>query len=80
MKAVAKEKQVPLVDLHQRSLDLMNEIGPDAAESLGPPHPTRPGKVDGTHLNAQGADRMAQLVMDELLVVEPSTKKWFLPK
>ena len=80
VKAVAKEKQVPLVDLHQRSFDLMNQIGPEAAAALGPPHPTLPGKVDGTHLNALGADRMAQLVIDELLVVEPSTKEWFLPK
>jgi len=80
VKAVAKEKQVPLVDLHQRSLELMNKIGPKAAEEFSPPHPTLPGKLDGTHLNAKGAASTTQLVIEELLTVEPSSKTWFKPQ
>ncbi|MBS0209515.1 MAG: rhamnogalacturonan acetylesterase [Planctomycetes bacterium] len=80
VKAVAAEKNVPVIDLHQRSLELMNQLGPAEAEKFGPPHPTRPGKFDGTHFNEMGAERTAELVISELVKVEPAAKAWFPPR
>lgn len=74
MKAVAADKKVPLVDLHARSIEQMEKIGPEAAKAFGPPHPKDATKVDGTHLSAKGVELTAPLVVDELRKVEPGIK------
>lgn len=66
----AEEKQVPLVDLHGRSTELLDRMGKKAAEELNPPS-RAPGKTDRTHLSARGSEIMAGLVADELRKVEP---------
>ena len=70
MKAVAKEKNVPLVDLNSASVNLCNQLGPDASKDVA--NDAR----DQTHFNAKGAREMARLVMAELPVVEPSLKRY----
>jgi lysophospholipase L1-like esterase len=66
MKIVAKEKNVPLVDLNAASVDLCNQLGPEASKALA----NTPN--DATHFNAKGAREMARLLMRQLLVVEPA--------
>lgn len=70
MKAVAKEKHVPLVDLNTASLELCNRIGPKEADTLAN------SPEDHTHFNAKGAKEMARLVMQELPQAEPSLKQY----
>ena len=73
MKAVAREKQVPLVDLNAASVRLCDQLGPDACKSLAN------DAKDATHFNAKGARAMAGLVMRELPVVEPALQKYLKP-
>ncbi len=70
MKAVAAEKQVPLVDLNAASVILCNQLGPDASKALAN------DPKDQTHFNEKGARAMAGLVMQELPVAEPSFKQF----
>lgn len=70
MKAVAKQKHVPLVDLNTASVKLCNRLGAKASEALAN------SPRDHTHFNAKGAEEMASLVVQQLLVVEPSLKKY----
>jgi pectate lyase len=72
---LAREKQVPLVDLHARSIALLNRMGPEAAAELNPPG-KEPGKTDHTHLSPKGAEVMAKLVAEELGKVEPGLAKY----
>jgi lysophospholipase L1-like esterase len=70
VKKVAEEKKVPLVDLHARSIELLDRLGPKAAAELNPA--SKPaGKVDRTHLSDKGSEVMGKLVADELRKVEP---------
>lgn len=69
-KAVAEQKKVPLVDLHARSIALLDQMGPNAAAVLNP-QTKDPKKPDLTHLSARGGELIAPLVADELQKVEP---------
>jgi lysophospholipase L1-like esterase len=69
MKAVARQENVPLVDLNAASVELCNQLGPKGSEALADT-PT-----DRTHFNAAGARDMARLVMQQLPVVAPSLKQ-----
>ncbi len=69
VKRVAAEKNVPLVDLHARSIELLEKIGPEAAAAFDPA--TKDGRPDHTHLSAAGGEAMAKLIATELRTVEP---------
>ena len=64
-KAVAAELKVPLLDLNARSIEQMNQIGPEAAVAFdaASKDPTKPDK---THLSAKGAEETAKLVAEEV--------------
>ena len=68
MKQVAREKDVPLIDLNAASENLYLELGPEGVLDLA----NRPN--DPTHFNSKGARWMADLVMQELPQVETSLK------
>jgi pectate lyase len=70
---LAKEKTVPLVDLHARSIELLNQLGPEASAAFDPKGTARPDK---THLSAKGSEAMAKLVAEELRKVEPDLAKY----
>ncbi|TCO89397.1 lysophospholipase L1-like esterase [Chthoniobacter flavus] len=70
MKKVAEEKHVPLVDLHARSKELVEKLGPEGVKPMEPEGKT-PGSLDGTHLNERGGEMIAPLVADELRKVAP---------
>ncbi|HEX3654941.1 MAG TPA: rhamnogalacturonan acetylesterase [Pirellulales bacterium] len=77
MKAVAAEKHVPLVDLHDRSFEVVERLGPVASEELGPF--TKEGKRDHSHLAEPGKIMTAQLVVAELCKVAPDLAPCFRP-
>jgi lysophospholipase L1-like esterase len=69
---VAKEQNVPLVDLDKKSRELYQALGPEATRllfmQLEPgEHPFYPeGSKDNTHFNELGARKMAQIVLAEM--------------
>jgi lysophospholipase L1-like esterase len=71
---VAKDMQVPLVDLNARSAELMKTLGPEKASKIDP-EPKEPGRADHTHLSKLGAELIAGLVADELKQAEPDLAK-----
>ncbi|MPR35211.1 rhamnogalacturonan acetylesterase [Salmonirosea aquatica] len=68
-RAVARETNVPLIDLDRQSQELLQSFGPETSKllflQLAPgEHPNYPnGKVDNTHFSELGARKMAQLVL-----------------
>ena len=68
MKKLAAEKQVPLVDLHARSVEYCEKIGPEETAKL---NPVKDGKPDTTHLNAGARLVFARLVVEELRKAVP---------
>ncbi len=65
---LAREKNVPLLDLHRASIDLLNQLGPAESETLGP---IVNGRADRTHLSPKGQTIMAALVADLLARAVP---------
>ncbi len=63
MKKVAADKNVPLLDLHARSIELCEKIGPAEAAKF---NPIKDDKPDTTHLNAGARVVFARLVVEEL--------------
>lgn len=55
-KAVAKEKGVPVIDLHQLSLDLYAKLGDESSAGFSP------SSTDRTHFSKKGAEAIAGLV------------------
>jgi len=72
MKAVVAEKNVPLLDLNAASVELCNQLGPEASQELAN------DESDATHFNAKGAKEMSRLVMQKLPAVEPSLKQYIV--
>jgi lysophospholipase L1-like esterase len=68
VKNVAREKNVPLVDLHACSIALCEEFGPEKTAGFDP---IREGRRDTTHLDARGSVVFARLVVEELRRVAP---------
>jgi len=73
VKKVAKEKNVPLLDLHARSIALCEEFGPEKTAQF---NGVRDGKRDTTHLDAQGSVVFARLVVEELRRVAPEMARF----
>ncbi len=63
LKQLACEKNVPLLDLHGRSITLCESLGPTKADEFAP---VKNGKLDRSHVNAAGSEAMGALVADEL--------------
>lgn len=75
---VAREKDVPLVDLHARSLEFVESLGPDAATRFN--FPDAAGKNDTTHLDPAGSTAFARLVVDELRQTVPALAPHLRPE
>jgi pectinesterase len=75
VKAIAKEKHVPLIDLHASSMKLCEKLGKEKCIEFSP---VKEGnQVDNTHLNTQGSVVFAKLVIDDLVRVAPQLKPCF---
>jgi pectinesterase len=70
VKKLAAEKSVPMIDLHARSIAVLDELGPKASEEFDPQPTTKPGeapaKPDKTHLSPKGAEAMGRFVAEDL--------------
>ncbi len=73
VRQVAKEMNVPLIDLHAKSLKLFSELGPEGTKKLFlngvPPNTYKAmpkGNGDNTHFTYEGALEVAQMVVDEI--------------
>lgn len=71
---VAAEKGVPLVDLYARSVERMNQLGPESALAYDAKSKD-PAKPDKTHLSPFGETRTAELVAGEIRKVSPELAK-----
>jgi pectinesterase len=69
VRAIAAEKQVPLVDLYAISLADAENAGDDVWADLSPRDDK--GQVDRTHLNAKGSDVVGRMVVEALRTVVP---------
>jgi len=69
---VAKEENVPLIDLAEKGKALYQQMGPDASKYLfnylmPGEHPNYPaGKEDDTHFSELGARKIAEIVLAEI--------------
>jgi len=75
VRAIAAEKQVPLVDLHAISLQDAEHAGDDAWADLSPRDDR--GQVDRTHLNTKGSEVVGRMVVDALRKVAPELAPLF---
>jgi pectinesterase len=77
VKQIADEKGVPLVDLHARSIELCERLGPEGCQAISPRK--EDGRYDGTHLTAEGAQLVAPLVAAELRRAVPALARSIPP-
>ncbi|HXH90240.1 MAG TPA: glycoside hydrolase family 88 protein, partial [Thermoanaerobaculia bacterium] len=72
-RSVAAEKNVPLIDLQARSIELLDRLGPSISSSLGPlkPDGTLDVTLDKTHLNEAGSALFGALMAEEVQRVVP---------
>jgi pectinesterase len=70
VRALAAEKQIPLVDLHAISLVDAEDAGDDVWADLSPRD--EKGQVDRTHLNAKGSGVVGRMVVEALRSVAPA--------
>ncbi len=75
VRAIAAEKQVPLVDLHAISLQDAEHAGDDAWADLSPRDDK--GQIDRTHLNTKGSEVVGRMVVDALRKVAPELAPLF---
>lgn len=72
VRSVAKQLNVPLIDLDKKSQTLLQQFGPENSKLLynhlqPGEHPNYPdGKVDDTHFSELGARKMAEIVLQEV--------------
>jgi lysophospholipase L1-like esterase len=81
IRALAAEKKTPLIDLNARSVELLNELGPEKASKFNPitkKNPDEPGKPDTTHLTTKGGQATARLVADEVRKNVPEVAAWIV--
>ncbi len=74
VKQLAKEKNVPVIDLHASSKKLCEQLGKEKCWEFSPIKDNN--QYDNTHLNAKGSVMFAKLVVDELVKV-PELKLCF---
>ena len=66
---VAKEKNVPLIDLHAKSVALLDRLGPSINPAISPVK--NDDTIDKTHLNASGSALFGAMLAEELRSVAP---------
>ncbi len=75
VRALAKEKNVPLVDLHARSKELCEQMGKAKCDEISPRKDD--GKIDNTHLTDKGSEIFGKIVAEELIKAVPELKPYF---
>lgn len=73
VREVAKEYNIPLLDMQRKTEELMIKFGPDSSKSIflwiepGKYNSLPEGKQDNTHFSEHGATIMAQIAVEEML-------------
>lgn len=86
VRQVAAEQKVPLLELHQRTAELVTKLGPELSKKLymwcepGEFAALPDGKKDDTHFNAFGASRVCDLAVEEMRVAVPELAEWLRPR
>lgn len=75
MKKLAAEKHVPLIDLHARSVELCEQLGPTKVAAF---NPVKDGKPDTTHLAAGARLVFAGLVVEDTRKTVPELAPYLL--
>ncbi len=75
VRELAKEKNVPLVDLHARSKELCEQLGKEKCDEFSPMKSN--GQIDNTHLDDKGSVMFGRLVVEELIKAVPELKPYF---
>jgi len=73
MKAVAAEKQVPVIDLHRASSELFQKLGDAGSADL------TASAADRTHFSRKGGIVMARLVVEQIPQAEPRLVPYLKP-
>ncbi|MGE9267850.1 MAG: rhamnogalacturonan acetylesterase [Verrucomicrobiales bacterium] len=76
-RAVARELDVPLIDLHALSVAALEKMGPEKAAAYDPP-PNAEGIPDKTHLTPRGARETAALISAEIRRAYPEIARQIL--
>ena len=74
-RAVGGDKKAPVADLFRRSVEVIERMGPEASEKLGPVN--KDGRGDHTHLSQSGKELTAGLLVDELRRIAPDLAPLF---
>ncbi len=77
VREVARLEGVPLIDLHARSVELLDRMGPEEGLALGTTKAD--GSLDKTHLNEAGSRLFGGLVADELRHAVPALARFVRP-
>ncbi len=74
VKKLAEEKKVPLIDLHARSIELLDKMGPEEAKKFdpAPKADAKDQRSDKTHLTPEASEIFGKIVAEELKKVEPA--------
>jgi exo-poly-alpha-galacturonosidase len=75
VKELAKEKNVPLVDLHSRSKELCEQLGKEKFDKLSPLKDN--GQIDNTHLTNESSVMFGRIIVEELIKAVPELKPFF---
>lgn len=72
-RSVAAEKNVPLIDLHTKSIELLDHLGPSIGVAISPLKldATKSETIDKTHLNDAGSAMFGAMMAGELRRVAP---------
>ncbi len=82
VRQVAAERNVPLLDLHKKSEELLKQFGPEASKKLylwirpGEFARLPAGLEDDTHFSACGASRVCDLAVEEVMIRIPALAQW----
>ena len=81
VRKIAAEKNVPFVELHDRSKEYYEKVGKAACEKFSPVKTVDgTNSFDGTHLKGEGRVLMARLVVAELRKSVPKLAPHLLPE
>ncbi len=75
VKRIAQEKQIDLIDLHDRAIEVYESLGKEGCVLISPTKDN--GKLDGTHLNEAGSHLFGSLVAHEAKVSIPAMGQFF---
>jgi lysophospholipase L1-like esterase len=86
VREVAAMENVPLLDVHKRSMELLTQLGAEESNALflraspGEFSAIPNGKKDDTHFTWRGASQIASLVVEELRKIQSPLASYLLPE